>query len=53
VERAYLMATLRRHQGNRARTASALGISEKTLYNKLRAYAVDERGEEGAPGGPG
>jgi DNA-binding NtrC family response regulator len=50
VERAYLLATLRRHQGNRARTASALGISEKTLYNKLRAYAGDDRGGEGGSG---
>jgi DNA-binding NtrC family response regulator len=53
VERAYLVATLRRNRGNRARTASALGISEKTLYNKLRAYAGDDRDGEGGAGGAG
>lgn len=41
VERDYLLATLRRLGGNRARTAAALGVSQKTLYNKLRRYALD------------
>jgi len=40
VEREYLIATLRRLGGNRARTAQALGVSQKTLYNKLRRYAL-------------
>ncbi|MGA8893207.1 MAG: sigma-54 dependent transcriptional regulator [Anaeromyxobacteraceae bacterium] len=40
VEREYLVATLRRLGGNRARTAQALGVSQKTLYNKLRRYAL-------------
>jgi len=43
VERDYLLATLRRFGGNRARTAEALGISPKTLYSKLRRYALDDR----------
>jgi DNA-binding NtrC family response regulator len=38
VERAYLLASLARNGGNKARTAEALGISEKTLYNKLARY---------------
>ena len=42
VERQYLLASLRRHQGNKARTAEALGISEKTLYNKLHRYGEME-----------
>jgi len=41
VEREYLLATLRRFGGNRSRTAEALGVSPKTLYNKLRRYALD------------
>ena len=47
VEREYLLAALRRHRGNKARTAEALGISEKTLYNKLHRYA-DAEGEKAA-----
>ena len=43
VERDYLLATLRRFGGNRARTAEVLGVSPKTLYNKLRRYALDDR----------
>jgi DNA-binding NtrC family response regulator len=43
VERDYLLATMRRFGGNRARTAEALGISPKTLYSKLRRYALDDR----------
>jgi DNA-binding NtrC family response regulator len=42
VERAYLLATLRRFGGNRSRTAEVLGVSPKTLYNKLRRYALDD-----------
>ncbi len=38
VEREYLLASLARNAGNKARTAAALGISEKTLYNKLARY---------------
>jgi len=43
VERDYLLATLRRFGGNRTRTAEALGVSQKTLYNKLRRYALGDR----------
>ena len=42
VERDYLLATLRRFGENRTRTAAALGVSPKTLYNKLRRYALDD-----------
>jgi DNA-binding NtrC family response regulator len=53
IEKEYILATLTRLQKNKARTAQALGISEKTLYNKLYRYsgrtphheeAVDEDG---------
>jgi DNA-binding NtrC family response regulator len=47
VDRAYIEAMLLRLGGNKARTAQALGISEKTLYNKLHRYAA----EDGRKGG--
>jgi DNA-binding NtrC family response regulator len=40
VERRYLLASLERNGGNKLRTAESLGISEKTLYNKLNRYAA-------------
>jgi DNA-binding NtrC family response regulator len=52
VERRYLLATLRRLGGNKARTAEALGLSEKTLYNKLNRYAAEGRRAE-VPGALG
>ena len=39
IEKEYILATLVRLQKNKARTAQALGISEKTLYNKLYRYS--------------
>ncbi|HEU4384432.1 MAG TPA: sigma-54 dependent transcriptional regulator [Anaeromyxobacteraceae bacterium] len=50
VERRYLLATLRRLGGNKSRTAEALGVSEKTLYNKLARYAAQGRHTEGGAG---
>ncbi len=38
VERRVILATLRRHDGNRTRTSEALGISIRTLRNRLREY---------------
>ncbi len=46
VDRAYIEAMLTRHGGNKAKTASLLRISEKTLYNKLHRYAEDDLGHE-------
>jgi DNA-binding NtrC family response regulator len=43
VEKEYIVASLQRNGGNKARTAEALGISEKTLYNKLNRYAAEAR----------
>src|SRR5436309_1244180 len=38
VERDLVMATLRQCNGNKAKTAELLGVSLKTLYNRLIAY---------------
>jgi DNA-binding NtrC family response regulator len=45
VERQLIMATLDRYDGSRERTAEVLGISLKTLYNRMREY-----GQGGEPG---
>ncbi|HEY7725878.1 MAG TPA: sigma-54 dependent transcriptional regulator [Anaeromyxobacteraceae bacterium] len=50
VEREYILASLQRNGGNKARTAEGLGISEKTLYNKLHRYAARARARPGEPG---
>ncbi|MGW0816375.1 helix-turn-helix domain-containing protein [Streptomyces viridiviolaceus] len=38
AERTAILEALRRHGGNKARTAAALGIGRATLYRKLRSY---------------
>lgn len=38
VERDHILAAVERNAGDRSRTAKELGISRKTLYNKLKAY---------------
>lgn len=39
VERDLILATLRHTEGNRTRAAIILGISIRTMRNKLREYA--------------
>jgi DNA-binding NtrC family response regulator len=41
VERAYIMWVLQSENGNKSRTAEALGIDPSTLYRKLSRYGVD------------
>ncbi|MGW1835956.1 helix-turn-helix domain-containing protein [Streptomyces sp. NPDC002067] len=38
AERETILAALRSHGGNKARTAASLGIARATLYRKLRGY---------------
>ena len=40
VEKQLILATLDRFQGDKPRTAEALGVSLKTLYNRLNAYSL-------------
>jgi DNA-binding NtrC family response regulator len=42
AERQLIMATLEQCEGNRTRAAEKLGISVKTLYNRLKAYEEEE-----------
>jgi len=46
TERRLILATLDRTQGQKRRAAGLLGISVKTLYNRLKAYGLR------ADGGP-
>ncbi|HET8649754.1 MAG TPA: sigma-54 dependent transcriptional regulator [Gemmatimonadales bacterium] len=41
VERAAIEAALREFRGNRRRAAEVLGIGERTLYRKIKAYGLD------------
>jgi DNA-binding NtrC family response regulator len=45
VERQLICATLEQYRGNKRQAAAILGISLKTLYNKLTAYRSDTRVE--------
>jgi two-component system response regulator AtoC len=40
IERQVILESLELFGGNKTRTAAALGISLKTLYNKLHAYGA-------------
>ena len=44
AERILMLATLRHFGHQKERTAAALGISLKTLYNRLKEYAADDAG---------
>ena len=41
VERKHILKVLHEKQGNKTLAAEALGISLKTLYNKLKVYNID------------
>jgi two-component system, NtrC family, response regulator AtoC len=51
-ERALILATLHHYKGQKERTAAALGISLKTLYNRLKAYAASDDDGAAAPPPP-
>jgi DNA-binding NtrC family response regulator len=41
VEKAAIQAALEEHRGNRRRAAEVLGIGERTLYRKIKAYQLE------------
>jgi DNA-binding NtrC family response regulator len=51
AERDLIVRTLERTRWNRAQAARLLGINYKTLYNKLKEYALLREGEEPADDG--
>ena len=42
AEKRLILATLDELEGKRSETADALGISQKTLYNRLKSYEEEE-----------
>ncbi|MGK5086647.1 sigma-54-dependent Fis family transcriptional regulator [Bdellovibrionota bacterium FG-2] len=48
VERSHILRSLAYHQGNKTKTAQSLGITIKTLYNKLHRYGVVQAAPESA-----
>ena len=44
AQRELICATLTLHHGDKRRAAATLGISLKTLYNRLNAYGLDAQG---------
>jgi transcriptional regulator with PAS, ATPase and Fis domain len=42
----HVLETFRRHSGNKARTARALGIGRRTLYRLLEKYGIGEKDAE-------
>ena len=49
AEQTLILATLAHYGRQKERTAAALGISLKTLYNRLKQYAADDRFDEHRP----
>jgi DNA-binding NtrC family response regulator len=45
IEKQHILAALKRNKGDRRVTAKELGVSRKTLYNKMKAY--QSRGPSG------
>lgn len=46
VEKTHIQKALTHFKGNKTRVAKALGISNKTLYNKLHEYDIFVRADD-------
>ncbi len=54
MEKSFILETLKFHQGNKSATARTLGITDKTLYNKLQEYGkCSSVSNESSRNGPG
>lgn len=49
LEKKTILAALKLARGNQTMAASALGISTRTLYNKLKTYGTKDIGPEPIP----
>jgi two-component system response regulator AtoC len=47
IEKRMIVAQLAAHGGNRTETARSLGVSRKTLFNKIRAYGLEDWDKDG------
>ena len=52
AERQLILATMQHYDNHKERAAAALGVSLKTLYNRLKAYAEDDADGSPDPGAP-
>lgn len=43
LEKAYILEALEYYEGNRTQAAAALGITIKTLYNKMHEFELFEK----------
>ena len=43
IEFEMIIKTLDKFKGNRRKTASALNISERTLYRKIKEYGIQKK----------
>lgn len=46
-EKIILNAALKFYQGNKSQTANALGVTVKTIYNKMEAYGIKGGQDDG------
>ena len=46
IERQAIVETLESCSGNKAKAARVLGVSERTIYNKMEKYAIGEAATE-------
>jgi two-component system, NtrC family, response regulator AtoC len=50
LEKMMVLSRLAEHRGNRTATAESLGVSRKTLFNKMRQYGLSgDEAEDGTP----
>jgi DNA-binding NtrC family response regulator len=52
MERRLILATLERHRGDKKKAAETLGISLKTLYNRLSIYRASAQERSASRTGP-
>jgi two-component system, NtrC family, response regulator AtoC len=49
MEKQLILVTLEHNDSNRTRSAAELGITRRTLQNKLKEYGIDHHGSDGQP----